>query len=288
MLDVVLVTASVRPAHDTETPHLLDALARAGLRADAWAWDDPTAPWDQTRLAIVRATWDYHQRLDAFLGWIDQVERVTTLWNPPAVMRWNSHKRYLRDLAARGVPVVPTVIVRPDAAVMVAAVAEAVGWTTVVIKPAVSLGAHRTARFAANDPNAQAHLQSVLAEGDALLQPFLDSVAVDGETSLVHFDGAFSHAVLKRPAPDDFRVQATYGGVVAHYAPTSAELRVADRALAAVGRRVPYARVDLVPYRGRRAVMELELIEPALFFALAPGSVDRFAALIARQVAAAR
>ncbi|RKS84201.1 glutathione synthase/RimK-type ligase-like ATP-grasp enzyme [Motilibacter peucedani] len=279
---VLVVTGSDMPVADPEAPLLAEALERRGARAQVVLWDSPDVDWAAAALVLVRSTWDYTGRVEAFLAWADAVGAASTLQNPAAVLRWNAHKGYLAELAAAGVPTVATELVRrgADPSAALARVDDRAG---VVVKPAVSAGAEGTSLHASAD-DARTALEALVAAGDALVQPYETGVA-DGERSLLFFDGAFSHAVVKVPRAGDFRVQEHHGGTTAAWSPTPAELAVARAALdrAPVPEPLLYARVDLVGEPGDPRVMELELVEPFLFTAHAPGSLDRLAALVAER-----
>ena len=278
--DVRLATAARLPAPDPDTDLVADELARRGIDVAVTQWDDPSVDWPATGLVVIRSTWDYHLRRDEFLAWARATEAATTLWNPAEVVAWNSHKGYLLDLERRGVPVVPTWLVRAGTATDLADGCRRRGWDTVVVKPAVSIGALGTGRFAADDPAAGRHLDALLAAGDVLVQPLLAEIE-EGERSLVHLGGELSHAVDKRPAAGEYRIHEEFGGSVHAHEPTDAERSVARRCLAAVEHRLPYARVDLVASDDGPLVMELELIEPSLFLPQAPAGVERFAQVVA-------
>ena len=173
----------------------MDALAAHGLSAAFVCWDDPDARWTSAGVVVIRSTWDYHRRLEAFLGWADYVGSVTTLCNSPAIVRWNSHKRYLLELADLGVPTVPTELV-------LAGHGTTLGPGRHVIKPAVSVGADRTVRNAT-----QADLDALVATDDVLVQPYLSEVETGGELSIVCIDGRPTHVLRKVPAAGDFRAQ---------------------------------------------------------------------------------
>jgi len=221
-------------------------------------------------VTVVRSTWDYTARREAFLGWAERAAAASALWNPPGVLRWNTHKGYLLELERRGVPVLPSVLVPRGHPVDLPALLRRRGWEEAVAKPAVGLGGVG-ARRVGGDAEADArHLEALLAEGDALVQVFAPSVAREGELSLVWLDGAVSHAVRKRPGAGEFRVQPRYGGREEAIEPGPAACRAALRALEACPGPLLYARVDLVEQGGALRVMEVELVEPALF--LEPGS----------------
>ena len=274
---VHLLTGRDMPKPDPESHLLVEALADRGVGARLLPWDHPDAG-RHAALMVVRTTWDYPARRDEFVAWCAAAgERVDVL-NPPGVIAWNSSKGYLVELEAAGVPVVPTTVRAPgqplDAPV-----------GAFVIKPAVSSGADGAARFDRPGPEAEAHLAGVHGQGgDAVVQPYLPEVAEQGERSLVFLGGELSHAVNKRPAAGDYRVQERWGGRVSSHRPTRAEVDAARRALAAVAEPLLYARVDLVPSERGPLVMELELIEPELFLALEPRSAGRMADQVVRHL----
>jgi glutathione synthase/RimK-type ligase-like ATP-grasp enzyme len=275
-VDVVLVTYDGSLKVDDELPALQAALAGRGLRSEIARWDDRSYRWDQARLALIRSTWDYTQRYGEFLRWVARIESQTTLVNPAPVLRWNAHKRYLLELEGHGVPVPPLSLVIAGAGADRRRDALAkFGSQEVVIKPAVSGGARRTLRVRADSTKADRHLEDLCALGDALVQVFVPAVAERGEISLLYFDRQFSHAVVKTPAPGDFRVQEIHGGRVGAYQPTPGEMEVAEAALRQAPLPALYARVDLVPTERGPALMELELIEPQLFLPYHPDATAR-------------
>ncbi|MEZ0227277.1 MAG: RimK family alpha-L-glutamate ligase [Planctomycetota bacterium] len=281
-VEVVLATAShVSSEIDKDSALVVAALAERRISAAVRAWDQPF-DWEDAPLVVVRSTWDYHRRLDEFLAWARRVARTTRLVNPLAVVEWNARKSYLLDLDARDVPIVPTVLLRAGSAADLSA-HERLG-DTVVVKPAVGANASGAARGRRDDAAVVAQLHALLRDGDALVQPFVPSVATRGESSLLFFGGVFSHAVLKRPAPGDYRVQHDHGGVASPHEPTRRELAVARDALDAAPERTAYARVDLVEHEGVPVVMELELIEPEVFLPYAPRAAGVFAKVLEGQL----
>lgn len=286
-MDVAIATCQRLPEPDTDTPRYLSALERAGVTAELLAWDDPSAPFADARLVVIRSTWNYIHHLDRFLTWADGLG--ARLHNPPAVVRWNAHKRYLVELAAAGLATVPTVLIERGAARSLGGELATRGWADVVIKPAVSAGSYETrrvdaARVSADD---EVWFQRILGQRDMLLQPFVRSVDGYGERSVVTLDGALSHAIRKSPR--------FAGG---HEAVSSEALPIADdeRALAeaamtfgarATGAPAPllYGRVDMArDEAGQPMIMELELIEPSLFFGQHPPAADAWAQAIARRL----
>jgi glutathione synthase/RimK-type ligase-like ATP-grasp enzyme len=275
MVDVVLVTGQVMPhGPPEEDPILVAALEARGRSAAVEPWGGPACL--DARLVVVRTTWDYTERLAEFLGWLELAAAAVPVMNPSAVITWNSHKSYLLDLAQAGVPVIPTALITRGAARIEATRALAAHDGEVVIKPAVSVGAHATVRAEAASGEAAEHLGTLLETGDVLIQPFAPTIA-EGEVSLVYFGREYSHAVRKVPASGDFRVQVFHGGENRPHLATPAELAAGQLALAAVDGDVAYARVDLVESDRGPVLMELELIEPQLFLEQ-DGAADRYAA----------
>jgi glutathione synthase/RimK-type ligase-like ATP-grasp enzyme len=229
-------------------------------------------------LVVLRSCWNYHRHLAAFRRWLDRLEAAgVPLWNPPAVLRWNLDKGYLRDLAGAGLPIVPTVWLDAGAPAQLAAILETQGWERAVVKPRVSASAHgiwRVDRAAAAQK--QPEFEQLLMASGAMVQPLMPQIA-DGEWSFIFFRGECSHTVLKTPGADDIFVQQRLGGTsVLHAAPPSLVEQAAALLRAATARLLPdeepllYARVDGLNVGGQLVLMELELTEPGLFLDLAP------------------
>jgi hypothetical protein len=272
-----VATCQVLPEPDIDEAPLAAALAGAGIDAQLLGWDDPAADWDAPIPTLLRSTWNYPRRIDAFLAWIDRIGAAAAVINPPDVIRANVHKRYLLELAARGVPVVPTTLVGHGEAPDPAALATG----RIVIKPEVGAGSFDTHVFDARDPAAARHLAYLTSRGAALVQPYIDSVDAHGERSLVWIDGELTHAIRKTPrfADDVERVDGPFPI-------EDVEREVALAALAPYAARILYGRVDMARDPARRPmVMELELVEPSLFFPLHPPALDRFIAGLRRWLA---
>lgn len=287
-MTLLMATATTLPRPDGETEALRAELARLGVAAEAHAWDagpDCAPDWAAADMVLLRSTWNYTAALPAFEAWLERCG--ARLMNPLPLVRWNLRKHYLLELAARGVAMPPTRLIRQGAAWR-PALADAGPDGRVVVKPAVGAGARGAWRGRADDAALAAHMAEWLPQGDMLAQPYLPRIA-EGETSLIHFDGAFSHAVLKRPAAADWRVQGQHGGVTTAHEPTAAERALAETALAAAadasGTGAPlYARADMVAGADGPLLMELELIEPELFLPLGAGSAARFARAVAARL----
>lgn len=228
---------------------------------------------------LLRSTWDYHLRPADFRRWLAGfAEAGRTLINPPATALWNMEKSYLEDLAQAGVPLPPTRRLDEPTPERIAEVMKEEGWTEAVFKPRIGATAHGLFRVAGEGTSRAA------GAGPGFLQRFLPEIERDGELSLVHIGGAFSHAARKRARSGDFRVQDTFGGTVEDATPSSEALDVAGRALAATPHPWSYARVDLVETAGGPMLMELELLEPVLFFGLRPEAADRLVELVVQRL----
>ena len=291
---VALITYSGVPAITTDDRLLRDALIARGAEVEAKPWD-ARADWSIYHRIVLRSCWNFHHLPTEFRGWVDNVKarHDGSLMNAPALVQWSVDKRYLKDLESRGVAIVPTIWVSagdgdetPD---LDALIAEQ-GWQGgAVVKPAISATAHDTWRVAPGDGGAhQARFRALVAArpSGVMVQPYLLEIE-DGEWSLVFLGGEFSHAVRKRPAVGDFRVQHDFGGTIERLDPDPAIVEDARAVLRAAAEAtntgvadILYARVDGVARSGRLLLMELELIEPVLFFAQAPGAAARMAELI--------
>jgi glutathione synthase/RimK-type ligase-like ATP-grasp enzyme len=271
-LNVALATCAEVPDGDEDAPALTAALAARGVDARPAVWDATKVDWSAFDLVVVRSTWDYPDRLEEFLAWAESVPR---LLNAPEVLRWNTDKRYL---AALGEDAVPSSFFEPGAAFEVPD-------HPFVVKPSVGAGSIGAARYDAGDARAAAHAAELQAAGrTVLVQPYLEDVDRQGETSLLYVGGVLSHAVHKAallghgggPA-EGLYVEETMSPAEA----TREQLELGERALAAVPfprEELLYARIDLLP--GPR-VLEVELTEPSLFLGYADGAADRFADAIA-------
>ena len=202
-------------------------------------------------MTVIRSPWDYVDHLDEFLAWAERVSEVSELWNPLALVRWNTHKAYLLDLHERGAPVVPTVVLLGGSAASLDGICDAQGWNSVVVKPAVASGGKGARRAEVGDAGAQAHLDDLLAQGDVLVQQYVPAIEHEGEWSVVLVDGRVGHVLRKRPADGDYRVQEEWGGRTERVEPSAGLSRSSRRACArCCRRRRLYARIDIVSIGG--------------------------------------
>lgn len=255
---------------------LATALCERGCEVQAVAWDEAGTDWSAFDLCLVRSTWDYHDKHPEFLEWARRVEAAAGLQNPADLIAWNSEKTYLRELAEAGVSTVPTVWVDRSSDTSLEDVLAQRGWDEAVVKPIVDLGARNLHRVRAGEGSPA--LKLTLERGGAMVQPFLPSLESEGELSLTYIDGKLTHAVRKRAAAGDFRVQSIWGGSVERAEPEAVEVELAEQALAQLPQTPLYARADLVADPDARPrLIELELIEPNLYLTHHPPAAEALA-----------
>jgi O-ureido-D-serine cyclo-ligase len=288
-VSIALVSARAARDLDEDLPPLIAALRARSAPVSIVDWDDATVDWRAFEMALLRSTWDYATRLTEFNDWIERVARLTRLVNPPAIIRWNTDKHYLADLARAGVPTVVSEFVDPgqDVAHALREFQARHGGGELVVKPAIGAGSRDAQRHRGRDRAAiEAHLRRLIEAGrSALMQPYLDRVDAQGETALIYFAGRFSHAIRKGAllrtgeGPTD---QLFAAETITPRDPTTAELRVGELALRAIpSGPLLYARVDLIrDAHDEPCVLELELTEPSVFLLHDPDSAARFAAAI--------
>jgi glutathione synthase/RimK-type ligase-like ATP-grasp enzyme len=284
VIDCTLVTCEKVADLDPDDRLLMHELQTRGLTVSIESWSDPRAQWGASRLCIVRSTWDYHERYDEFIAWVEHAASLTVLKNDPRVLRWNAHKSYLKELEWLGVPIVPTAWVSRGEPCDLAELAETRGWHDVVLKPARGAAAHQVTlvrRGAASFAAGQAQFGQLAQKQDVLVQPYLRSVVDWGERALIFFRGHYSHAVRKKPF-DTVLVVGTRSSLVE---PKPEELDIAARAPAGVPGRPLYARVDLLrDDEDRVCVNEVELIEPGLYLGVHAPARRHFADAVEREL----
>ncbi len=278
---IALATASKYPDLTDDDRLLLAPLAQRPIQAEPAIWNDASRNWSSYDAVVVRSCWDYHLQPENFLHWIANLEALNVpLFNSADVLRWNANKTYLRDLEAKGIAVVPTLWPEPGERVSLDDALGEMAWPKAVVKPRISATAYRTQLVTSeNASSAQALFDDLRQGPGVMVQKFMDGIPTEGEWSLMFFAGAFSHAVIKRPKPGDFRVQNDFGGIAQRADPPPHVLDAAKRAVEAVDSTL-YARVDGVVDEGQFRLMELELIEPALFLSENQAAPARFAEAI--------
>lgn len=280
-MSVAIVTCQVLPEPDVDEDLLMAALADAGLDAKLVAWDDESVRWSEFQIAVLRSPWNYIERLDDFLDWAVLAGTQTHLFNPVEVVHWNTHKGYLRDLAKRGVPVVPTAWLGVGEELDLADIMADRGWHDVVAKPVVGAGSFLTDRI--TDPTsaqAQAFWQQLCTDREVMVQPYLPSVEAYGERSLIWIDGELTHAIRKSPRLGDAAESVSEALPIAHV-----ERELAESVIADIPQSLLYARIDLIrDDHDEPLLAELELVEPSLFLKQEPAALRRLVRGIAARL----
>ena len=283
MKRIAIATCAAVAGSERDDLTLIVALRRRGFDAAHAVWDDPAVDWTQFALVVIRSTWDYIDRRDAFLSWAVRLPRVL---NSPAILRWNTHKRYLHDLAEAGLPIIPTRFLEP-------------GYRfgprnfPYVIKRAVSCGARDTARHVpGNETTARTHVRRLQEQGQTVMvQPYLAGIDAKGEVALMFLGGAYSHAICRDAALSSrtslANEQTIPLNVRTHHA-TSQERALAERVMQHIpggASALLYGRVDLIPgLNGEPMILEVELTEPSLFLGFSEDGVERLADAIVKHV----
>ncbi|WP_017729765.1 ATP-grasp domain-containing protein [Nafulsella turpanensis] len=263
---------------EEENTLLLEYLQARGLQVRKEIWDDPEVDWAAYDWVLLKAPWDYFDKYEAFLHWLNRLDQLEVpLLNPSAIVRWNSDKHYLKDIEAAGLPLIPFELLEKGEKVSLEKYFDHFATEQLIVKPAVSGGAKNTFSFNRKEAEELSGRLNLLLEQEAfLVQPFISQIQEEGEWSLVFFNGQFSHCLLKRAKSGDFRVQHVHGGSVHPQTAPEALLEQAKRYIAAFARDCLYARVDGVQINGTFCLMELELIEPFLYLAGSPGSYENY------------
>lgn len=285
---IALVTSEALPDLHEDDRLLAAALAAIGLEPVPAVWSDPRIDWTAFAAIVIRSPWDYFRRATEFRAWLAaRASENAPVLNPLATLVWNFDKGYLLDLERAGVAIVPTAWIAQGETADIAAIARARGWDDLVVKPTVSGGAYRCERFRLADLDA--HLPEIARTPEScgvLVQGYLPEIEREGELSLLFFDGAFSHAVRKRPKSGDYRVQPQYGGTSEPVDVSADLVAQAAHCIAHAPTPLTYARVDGVVCGGQFLLMELEVFEPLMFLSRHPEAAERFAAAVARAIAA--
>ena len=261
---------------------LYEAFERKGLRVCRTYWDNPNFDWTATRYAIFRTTWDYFDRIDEFMPWLERTSNLTQFINPIQLLKWNLDKNYLADLKKNGIDIPDTIFIKKGVTRCLSAIAEDKSWSEFILKPAISGAARHTYRFLkAETEKFESIFAALIGNESMLLQEFQKNILTKGEVALMLFGGRFSHAVLKHAKAGDFRVQDDFGGTVHDYIPTEAEIYFAEKVIQTISPLPAYARVDIFwDNQGKPVVSELEMIEPELWFRKSENAADMLASHI--------
>lgn len=265
-----------------EDQAVLDELKKLGLKVHRTNWDNPNFDWSSTNHVLFRTTWDYSERFEEFSKWLMEVSQQTTLINPKELIFWNVDKHYLQELQNNGVRIPNTVFIETGDNRSLDEIANSTNWKEFILKPTVSAGSRHTYRFGPSDiKKHEAIFSELIANESMMLQEFQTQVVSKGEVAFMVFGGKFSHAVLKKAKPGDFRVQDDFGGSIHPYEATAEEIAFVEKAFNACNPTPVYARVDVIwNNENKMVVIEIELVEPELWFRMNEQSAGKFASAI--------
>jgi glutathione synthase/RimK-type ligase-like ATP-grasp enzyme len=255
-----------------------EALRRRGLRVEGVVWDDPSAEWTKYDTIVIRSCWDYFYHPAKFAEWINQLEALKVrVLNPLSIVRWNHDKKYLRDLEQRGITIAPTFWCERSRSPKIGEILRARNWQKAVVKPTISgTSLHTWVVEQGDHAGHDEQLAELLTQRDMMIQEYMPEIE-GGEWSVVFFGRDFSHAAVKRPKPGDFRVQDEHGGTWAHEQPSEELKAQARHVLNCINEDLLYARVDGIVRDGQFILMELEIIEPMLYFGANTTAAEMFA-----------
>jgi glutathione synthase/RimK-type ligase-like ATP-grasp enzyme len=280
--DLTFATCELLPNLDQDDLATFSILQQRGWQCQPAVWNDPAVDWNNAGLIVLRSTWDYHLQPQAFLRWAQSC--AANLLNEFDLISWNVNKRYLLDLEQRGVSIIPSELIAANSpAGQLDRILAAHNWAEIVIKPVFGASSFGVQKFAIASQlaEAQAHVKELLANADALIQPFLPSVSGHGERALSFIDGIYSHCIRKTPFQ---KMGSEHGGQKAIVAP-ECEIVFAQKVLSTLPKKPLYARVDLLPGAdGEPLLMELELVEPSLFLGFDSLASARFANALERRL----
>ncbi|MGH7598615.1 MAG: ATP-grasp domain-containing protein [bacterium] len=286
MKRVAFVTYHKAPNLTTDDALALAPLKQFDIAAIPTIWDDPQVDWKTFDAVVMRSCWDYHRKTRDFSHWLGHLEELKiTVWNPVEILHWNMNKTYLRELAAKGVAIPPTVWIEAGSSADLRALLSANGFEQAVIKPTISATAYQTCRTSLSTAHRdQSQFDTILRASGAMVQQFVDDVIRNGEWSFLFFGGKYSHAVLKRPRDGDFRVQSDFGGTSHRLEPSPALIQQAAAILNFIDQPLLYARVDGFDLGGKFVLLELELLEPALFLEMDESAPNRLATALTSMI----
>jgi glutathione synthase/RimK-type ligase-like ATP-grasp enzyme len=280
-MKIGLLTCEKLPELTLADQQLIPELAKHNIIAKAVIWNDKTINWNDFDYLIFRNTWDYFEKETEFNLWLDQIEKlgVKTL-NAIEIIKQNKHKFYLREMEKEGVLILPTIFIDKNTSLNLAEITPK-HWKKAVIKPAFSAGSYLTTVFDTLDvKNTNEEYTKIAQEKELLLQEFIPEIQTLGETSFIFFNKKFSHAVNKKPIDGDFRVQSQFGGGYTLIQPNQELIDKAQKVVNTFDDKLLYARVDGIVIDGELHLMEIECIEPDLYFDISEGALERFVASI--------
>lgn len=285
-MKIAILTCEKLPNLNPEDQKIIPVLAQHNIEASATIWSDKTINWAEFDYLVFRNTWDYFEKETEFKIWLDQIEKlgIKTL-NPIEIIKQNIHKFYLRKMEQQGITILPTVFIDKTDHLNIAELIPA-HWKKAVIKPAFSAGSYLTEVFkVSQSQEISEKYKSIAAEKELLLQEFMPEIQTLGETSFIFFNKKFSHAVNKKPVDGDFRVQSLFGGKYTLVQPNPEMILKAQKVVDTFQEELLYARVDGILIDDELFLMEVECIEPDLYFNLSENSLERFVEAIVKLIA---
>jgi glutathione synthase/RimK-type ligase-like ATP-grasp enzyme len=276
-MKIALLTCKKLPDLTPQDQLLIPELKKHNIDVTAVIWDNSTINWNDFDYLIFRNTWDYFEKENEFNLWLDQIEKlgIKTL-NPLEIIKQNKHKFYLREMEQQGIKIIPTVFVDKTTELNLAELTPT-HWKKTVLKPAFSAGSYLTEVFeTADTERISTQYKNIASQKELLLQQFMPEIQSVGETSLIFFNKKFSHAVNKKPVPGDFRIQVQFGGIYRLIHPDAELIAEAQKIVNTFAGKLLYARVDGIVIDNKLHLMEVECIEPDLYFNLSEGSLKRF------------
>jgi len=286
-MEIFLLTCPTVPFLYEDDQILLEELRSLGLKAKPMVWDDPLVDWSNASASIFRSVWDYHLRYTEFLNWLRWASEKTRFYNSPEMVIWNSHKSYLRQLEEKGISIIETAWISGSEETELSELLESRSWEEAIIKPAVSASAFKTQRVFLRDKSSMISGQELVEElsrqGEVMVQPYLWELETNGEKSLMFIAGKYTHAVIRKAALTSGREESAQGEAATA---TASELRFSQQVIDSLEMVPLYARVDLIADGAQRIrLIELELIEPVLFFRHSRQAAQRMAEEIFRVTA---
>jgi glutathione synthase/RimK-type ligase-like ATP-grasp enzyme len=276
-MKIALLTCQNLPNLNLPDQQLIPALAKHNITATAVVWDNKSIDWTQFDYLVFRNTWDYYEKENQFNNWLNHIEAkgIKTL-NAIEIIQKNKHKFYLRDFQNQGVTILPTVFIEKTNTLNLSQLIPS-HWKKAVIKPAFSAGSYQTQLFEVSQiEKINQQYQSIAQEKELLLQEYMPQIVSEGETSFIFFNKQFSHSINKKPANGDFRIQVQFGGKYTLIHPSNDIINQAQKIVNIFPDKLLYARVDGIIINNQLHLMEVECIEPDLYFNLSENSQTNF------------
>jgi glutathione synthase/RimK-type ligase-like ATP-grasp enzyme len=285
-MKIALLTCQELPNLTDSDQLLIPALAKHKIDAYATIWDDKTVNWSDFDYLVFRNTWDYFEKEEEFNSWLTSLKKlgIKTL-NSIEIIEQNKHKFYLRDLEKKGIKIIPTQFIPKTNHLNLKEILPK-HWKKFVIKPAFSAGSYLTEVFYNDNLEAiELKYKTIASQKDMLIQEFMPQIQTLGETSFVFFNKKFSHCVNKKPVENEFRIQVQFGGKYTLVHPTEDLIQQAQKIIDTFQGNLLYARVDGIVIENEIHLMEVECIEPDLYFNLAQNSQEQFVATLLQLIA---